>query len=60
MDMIEDFQEKYKEDNDLKEAMQKTINKLKEYYIMTDGSVYTIATSMFKFKFLIYLIFINL
>jgi hypothetical protein len=60
MDKIEDFQEKYEEYNDLKEAIQKTIDKLKEYYIMTDGSVYTIATSMFKFKFLICLIFTNL
>jgi hypothetical protein len=58
MDNIEDFQEKHDEYGDLKEAIQKTINKLKEYYIMTDNSVYTIATSMFKIIFLIFLIFL--
>lgn len=52
---IEDFQEKYNELDDIKEATQKTIEKLKEYYIMTESSVYTVATSMFKFLNLIIL-----
>lgn len=49
IDNIEDFQAERNKLDDIQEAAQKTIEKLKEYYIMTESSVYTIATSMFKF-----------
>ena len=46
---IEDFQAEWNKLDDINKATQKTIEKLKEYYIMTESSVYTIATSMSKF-----------
>ena len=46
---IEDFQAKQNELDDIKEATQKTIEKLKEYYIMIESSVYMVATNMFKY-----------
>lgn len=52
IDNLEDSQDKQEKYNDLKEAIQKAINKLKEYYQMTDSSVYPIATSKYKFLIL--------
>ena len=49
IDNIEDFQAERNKLDDIQEAVQKTIEKLKEYYIMTESSIYIIATSMFKF-----------
>lgn len=51
MNNIEDFRDAKDRSNDVKEAAQKAFDKLSEYYLKTDTSVYTIATSKYILDF---------
>jgi hypothetical protein len=45
LDKLEDFRDESDQDADLKVAATLAINKLKDYYPMTDGLSYIVATS---------------
>ena len=48
MDKLKNFRDKPNQDLDMKNATNLAIEKLKQYYPITAGLVYVVATSKFK------------
>jgi hypothetical protein len=48
MDKLEDFIDESDNDLDMQNAARLAVTKLKDYYPMTDGLVYIVATSKLK------------